>query len=94
MAFDSLTTTRESRSWYSANEHEHTELIDIGESPECLMTEVVESCPLVLPTLSLAQEAESILRAGWFSLWSRIGTRLKEKSQMILKEKEGVMSTF
>ncbi|GAA0177682.1 hypothetical protein LIER_29733 [Lithospermum erythrorhizon] len=61
----------------STSEQEHTQLIDTLESPEYFTTEVVESCPPVLPTLTLFQEAEGILRAGASSLWSCICTRLE-----------------
>ncbi|GAA0156757.1 hypothetical protein LIER_14171 [Lithospermum erythrorhizon] len=60
----------------SASEQEHTELIDNGECPECLTMEVVESCPPALPTLTIAQEAEIILRAGVSYLRSCICTRI------------------
>ncbi|GAA0141253.1 hypothetical protein LIER_02439 [Lithospermum erythrorhizon] len=70
----------------SASEQEHTELVDTGESPECFTTEVVESCPPVLPIISRAQEVESILHAG--------ASPSCPASEMILKEEEGVMSTF
>ncbi|GAA0147463.1 hypothetical protein LIER_07153 [Lithospermum erythrorhizon] len=78
----------------SASEQEHTKLIDTGESPKCFTMEVAESCPPTLSTFYLAQEPKNILRAA-SSLWSRICTWLKERSsEMVLKEVEGVMSTF
>ncbi|GAA0160365.1 hypothetical protein LIER_16937 [Lithospermum erythrorhizon] len=46
----------------SVSSQEHTELVDTGESPECLAIEVAESCPPALPTLTIAQGAEAILR--------------------------------
>ncbi|GAA0150689.1 hypothetical protein LIER_09571 [Lithospermum erythrorhizon] len=74
---------------------EHTELIDTGESPECLITEVAESCPPALPALTIKQAAYNILRAGVSFLWSCICTWLKEKlPEMILKGEASVMSTF
>ncbi|GAA0155162.1 hypothetical protein LIER_12948 [Lithospermum erythrorhizon] len=77
----------------AASEHEHIEVIDTWESLECFTTEMADSCPPVLPTLTFSQEAESILRAGVPSLWSCICTRLKEKSpEMILNEEEMILN--
>ncbi|GAA0183737.1 hypothetical protein LIER_42456 [Lithospermum erythrorhizon] len=79
----------------SASGLEGTELVDIRESPECFVMEVVESSPPVLPVPSLSQEVADILRAGASSLWSRICTRLEVKSpDMVLKEEVEVMNTF
>ncbi|GAA0163489.1 hypothetical protein LIER_19341 [Lithospermum erythrorhizon] len=52
--------------------------------------------PLVIPdNVVREKESENILRVGASSLRSHICTWLKEKSpEMILKEEEGVMSTF
>ncbi|GAA0144575.1 hypothetical protein LIER_04989 [Lithospermum erythrorhizon] len=45
------------------SDREHIELVDTGKSPKCLTTAVAESCPPALPTLTIAQRAEAILRA-------------------------------
>ncbi|GAA0142345.1 hypothetical protein LIER_03264 [Lithospermum erythrorhizon] len=47
---------------FLVSSQDRTELVDTGESPECLPIEVAESSPPVLPTLTIAQGAEAILR--------------------------------
>ncbi|GAA0179320.1 hypothetical protein LIER_29957 [Lithospermum erythrorhizon] len=59
---------------------EHTELVDIGESPECLVIEVAESHAPAPPSLSIAQGAKTILRTGASSLWACICDGLQGKS--------------
>ncbi|GAA0171065.1 hypothetical protein LIER_25189 [Lithospermum erythrorhizon] len=79
----------------SAGESERTKLVDTGESPECFATKVAESSPPTPPFISLAQEADNILRAGASSFWSQICIRMEAKSpDMVLKEEAEVMSTF
>ncbi|GAA0140477.1 hypothetical protein LIER_01815 [Lithospermum erythrorhizon] len=56
----------------SVNRQEHSELVDTGESPECLSIEVAESCPPAPPILTIAEGAEAILHTGASSLWSCI----------------------
>ncbi|GAA0138420.1 hypothetical protein LIER_00172 [Lithospermum erythrorhizon] len=79
----------------SVSDWEHTELVDTGESLECLATEVEESCPHALPKLTIAHREEAILRTGASSLWSCICNGLKGKSpEIVLKEEESAMKTF
>ncbi|GAA0144848.1 hypothetical protein LIER_05184 [Lithospermum erythrorhizon] len=79
----------------SVSDQVRTELFDTGESSECLAVEVAESCPPVLPTLTISQGAAAILRIGVSSLWSCIWTGLEKKSpEMVLKEEESAMKTF
>ncbi|GAA0151791.1 hypothetical protein LIER_10434 [Lithospermum erythrorhizon] len=79
----------------SAVASEHIKLVDTGESPECFATEIAKSSPLTPPVISLAREADNILRAGAPSLWTRICTRLEATSpDMVLKEEVEVISTF
>ncbi|GAA0185443.1 hypothetical protein LIER_32731 [Lithospermum erythrorhizon] len=71
------------------------DLVDTWESLECLVSEVDESSPRVIPVPSLSQEAAAMLRAGAVSLWSQICTKLEAKSpDMVLKEEAEIMSTF
>ncbi|GAA0173078.1 hypothetical protein LIER_26770 [Lithospermum erythrorhizon] len=80
---------------FSVSDQEHTELVDTGVSPEYLTTEVAKLCPPSLPTLTIAQQAKTILRTGASSLMSCICNGLKAKShEMVLKEEEGAMKTF
>ncbi|GAA0138455.1 hypothetical protein LIER_00202 [Lithospermum erythrorhizon] len=79
----------------SVSSQDHIELVDTGESPECLAIEVSESCPPALPTLTIAQGEEAILRIGASSLRSYVCDGLRRKSPVIvLKEVESAMKTF
>ncbi|GAA0172349.1 hypothetical protein LIER_26193 [Lithospermum erythrorhizon] len=48
----------------SVSDREYTELLDTGESPECLATKVVESCPPALPTLTIARGQRPFFAQG------------------------------
>ncbi|GAA0170692.1 hypothetical protein LIER_24897 [Lithospermum erythrorhizon] len=62
---------------FSISDQVHTELVDTGESPECLPTEVAKSCPPALPTVTITQRVAAILRTWVSSLWSCIYTGSK-----------------
>ncbi|GAA0183033.1 hypothetical protein LIER_30519 [Lithospermum erythrorhizon] len=71
---------------------EHTNLLDTGESPKCLTVEVAKSCPPSLPTLTIAQGTNAILRTGASSLWTCICDCLQGKSPETVQEQRFIVS--